>query len=67
MILKDLCKVLPAYTIMHVHDSEGRFAHKGNPHDFVIGLFSRYSEFKVSMAVPLSSYTMEVTVEEVST
>lgn len=64
MKLKELCKVMPAYTTIHVHDSEGKFAHKGNPHDFVIGLFAKLGETEVKLITPLSSYTAEITVEE---
>lgn len=64
MKLKELCKVLPAYTTVHVHDSKGKFAHKGNPHDFVIGLFMKLGETEVTTVVPLSPYTAEITVEE---
>lgn len=64
MTLKELCRTLPAYTTVHVHDSEGKFAHKGNPHDFIIGLFMKLCDTEVKTVVPLSSYTAEITVEE---
>lgn len=64
MTLKELCRTLPAYTIVHVHDSEGKFAHKGNPHDFIIGLFMKLGDSKVKTVIPLSSYTAEIIVEE---
>jgi hypothetical protein len=64
MTLKELMAVLPGYTTVHVHDKTGTFAHKGNPHDFTIGLFNKYAAHTVSIAVPLSSYTMEITLED---
>lgn len=64
MTLKELMNVLPGYVIVHVHDRGGSFAHRGNPHDFTMGLYNRYAEHHVSIAVPLSSYTLEVTIEE---
>ena len=62
MTLKDLMKVLPAYTTVHVHDEEGSFARKGNPHDFVVGAYKSSANDLVSAAIPIGSYLMEVTV-----
>ena len=67
MTLKELMNVVPAYATVHVHDQKGHFAHRGNPFDFTGGLYSKYDSCPVVIAVPLSSYTMEVTVEEVPT
>lgn len=64
MTLKDLVRVLPAYTRVYVHDKHGNFAHKGNPHDFVSGLYKSHADDLVCLANPIDSYRMEITVEE---
>lgn len=66
MTLKDLMKVLPAYTQVYVHDKDGKAAYKGNPHEFVMGLYKSLDCSIVLMAVPIHSYTMEITIKEVS-
>lgn len=65
MTLKDLVRVLPAYTTVYVHDKEGSFAHKGNPHEFVSGLYKSHADDVVCLATPIDSYRMEIAVEEV--
>lgn len=65
MTLKDLVRVLPAYAMVHVHDQDHTFAHKGNPHQFTTGLYQNLWDSIVILAVPLDSYAMEVTVVEV--
>ena len=65
MTLKDLVRVLPAYTKVHVHDKQGSFAHKGNPNDFVNGLYKSHADDLVCLANPIDSYRMEITVEDV--
>lgn len=65
MTLKELMKVLPAYTQVYVHDKEGNMACRGNPHDFVMGVYKSIANALVLMAVPLHSYTMEITIKEV--
>ena len=64
MTLKELAKVLPAYSTIHVHDKEGTFSRTGNPHEFVGGTYKNHSNNIVLMACPLTSYTMEITVKE---
>lgn len=64
MTLKELMEVMPGYITVHVHDKKGQIAHRGNPHDFTMGLYSRYAGWLVYSAIPLSSYTIEVTIEE---
>lgn len=64
MTLKDLVRVLPVYTTVHVHDKEGSFAHKGNPHEFVSGLYRAHGDDQVCLANPIDSYRMEITVKE---
>jgi len=66
MTLNELMSVTPAYSTVHVHDDKGKFAYKGHPHDFVhgYGLYARCADLKVEIAVPLSSYVLEVTVKE---
>ena len=64
MTLKDLVKVLPVYTTVYVHDKEGSFACKGNPHQFVSGLYKSHAEDIVCLANPVDSYRMEITIEE---
>lgn len=64
MTLKELMKVIPAYATVHVHDDKGKFAHKGHPFDFVNGLYVKFSNLTVEVAIPLSSYVLEVTVKE---
>ena len=63
MTLKDLVRVLPAYTTVHVHDKYGSFAHKGNPHQFVSGLYKSHADDIVYLANPIDSYRMEIIVE----
>lgn len=65
MTLKDLARVLPVYAIVHVHDKDGGFAYKGNPHQFVSGLYKSHADDQVYLASPIDSYHMEITVEEV--
>ena len=62
MTLKDLVRVLPAYATVHVHDQDHTFAHKGNPHQFTTGIFQNLCSYTVILAVPLDSYTMEITI-----
>lgn len=63
MTLKDLVRVLPAYTTVYVHDQNHTFAHKGNPHQFTAtGIFQNLWSYSVVVAVPLDSYTMEITI-----
>lgn len=64
MKLKDLARVLPAYGTMCVHDTNGRFALTGNPHDFANGRYKSYGEKQVKLVCPLASYTVEITVLE---
>ena len=64
MTLKDLVRVLPMYTTVHVHDREGSFAYKGNPSQFVSGMYKSHADDKVCLANPIDSYRIEVTVEE---
>ena len=64
MTLKELVRVLPAYTTVYVHDKYGNFAHKGNPHDFVSGPYKSRGNARVCLANPIDSYRMEITVEE---
>lgn len=64
MTLKDLARVLPAYTTVYVHDKNGSFAHKGNPHQFVCGLYESHADDTVCLANPIDSYKMEIIVEE---
>ena len=64
MTLKDLVRVLPVYTTVYVHDKEGSFACKGNPHQFVSGLYKSHAEDIVCLANPVDSYRMEITIEE---
>ena len=64
MTLKDLVRVLPAFTRVYVHDKHGNFAHKGNPHDFVSGLYKSHAYDLVCLASPIDSYRMEITSEE---
>lgn len=64
MTLKDLVRVLPAYATVHVYDQDHTFAHKGNPHQFTTGLFQNLWGYTVVLAVPLDSYTMEVTIRK---
>ena len=64
MTLKELMEVTPGYVTVHVHDKKGKIAHRGNPQDFSRGLYNRYANWLVCSAVPLSSYTLEVTIEE---
>lgn len=65
MTLKDLVRVLPAYTRVYVHDRHGNFAHKGNPHQFVSGLYKSHGDDLVCLATPIDSYCMEILVVEV--
>lgn len=64
MTLKDLVRVLPVYTTIHVHDKDGSFACKGNPHQFVSGLYKSHAEDIVCLANPIDPYLMEITIEE---
>ena len=64
MTLKELMKVLPAYTQVYVHDLEGNMASRGCPHDFALGLYKSIANATVLTAVPLHSYTMEITIKE---
>lgn len=64
MTLKDLMKVLPAYCTVHVHGTNGDFALTGTPHTFANGIYSMFADRQVKIACPLSSYTMEVTIQE---
>lgn len=64
MTLKELCKVLPAYCTLHVHDRKGSFARTGNPHEFASGVYSIHNDTIVHLACPLSSYTMEIVLED---
>ena len=64
MTLKDLVRVLPVYTMVHVHDKEDKFACQGNPHQFTTGLYKSHGNDTVKLATPISSYHLEVTVEE---
>ena len=64
MTLKDLVRVLPVYTTVYVHNKEGSFACKGNPHQFVSGLYKSHAEDIVCLANPIDSYRMEITIEE---
>lgn len=65
MVLRDLARVLPAYTMVYVHDSKGEFALKGNPHEFTVGLYKSHADDVVSLANPIDFYRMEIVVEEV--
>lgn len=65
MKLCELMRVLPGYTHTLVHDSKGEFGHRGNPHEYVMGLYKRYADWCVVQVVPIASYTVEVTIEEV--
>ena len=64
MTLKDLMKVLPAYATVYVHDEDHTFAHKGNPHQFTLGIYQNICSYVVTMAVPLDSYTIEITIKK---
>lgn len=66
MRLKDLMRVLPAYTTVHVHGSKGSYlAYRGNPRDFCEnGLHKAHAEDIVLAAVPIDSYAVEITVKE---
>lgn len=64
MTLKELVRVLPVYTMVHVHDQGDSFACKGNPHEFTYGLYKSHGDDEVHLASPIASYTMEVTVKE---
>lgn len=63
MLLKDLVRILPVYTMVHVHD-EGTFAYQGNPHQFVSGIYKSLGDMPVVIASPILPYHMEVTVKE---
>lgn len=67
MILKELMRVMPGYITVYVHDKKGNFARRSRPPELVDGFHAQYGEWKVCLAVPISSYTMEVTIEEVQT
>ncbi len=63
MTLKDLMKILPAYTTVHVHDKEGEFAYVGNPHDFVVGAYKSVANNLITMCVPIAPYRVEVVIQ----
>lgn len=64
MTLKELVKVMVGYTTVHVHDKEGRFACRGNPHQFTMGLYKSHGDDKVCLVSAISPYNIEVIVEE---
>lgn len=67
MTLKELVKVLPAFTMVHVHNKKGRdraFACQGNPHEFVSGLYNSHCDDIVLIISPISPYHIEVIVKE---
>lgn len=64
MKLKAIVRILPVYITVHVHDKEGNFAYKGNPHQFIYGLYKSHANDTVCMANPIDSYHMEITVKE---
>lgn len=64
MTLKDLARVLPAYITVYVHDNGGKFAYRGNPHEFVLGLYKSIGENTITFVSPLDFYRLEITVED---
>lgn len=66
MTLKDLVRVLPVYTMVHVHDKGDKVACQGNPHQFSTGLYKFLGDAPVHLVTAISPYHVEVVIEEVS-
>ncbi len=67
MTLSELMGVFPGYVGVLVHDSKGKLALKGHPHDFLIGLYQKHGNHRVQSCIPIAPYTVEITIEEVYT